>query len=80
MRSSGVKLAAFASAHDANRIYHCCRPVEALSKGVAHEGPRRCVVSTDPSVYVVEELDPFLGADTALQDSGDAALVKLAVD
>jgi hypothetical protein len=77
---AGIKLAPLTGAYDLTGIRDRGRPVKALAEGIANEGARRCVVSTDPRVDVPQELAPLGDGHAPLQDAGGSALVQLTVD
>jgi hypothetical protein len=49
-----VELTPLAGAYNPSGVGHRGRPVETLSEGVSHEGPRCCVVTTSPRVYFLQ--------------------------
>jgi hypothetical protein len=46
-----VELTPLAGAYNPSGVGHRGWPVETLSEGVSHEGPRCCVVTASPRVY-----------------------------
>ena len=51
---SSVVLAPFAGAYDLLSVGYCSGPVEALSECVSNQGPRRSMVTADPTVDVAQ--------------------------
>jgi hypothetical protein len=72
-----VELAPLARADNSSGVGHRGRPVETLSEGVSNEGPRCCVVTAGPRVYVLQEFLTFGDGYASLEDVGGAAVVEL---
>jgi hypothetical protein len=72
-----VELAPLTGADNSSGVGHCGRPVETLSEGVSNEGPRCCVVTASPRVYVLQEFLTFGDGYASLEDAGGAAVVEL---
>jgi hypothetical protein len=75
-----VVLAPFASAHHVHGIGHDGWPVEALPKYVFNESSWCGVVSTCPTMDILQLLSPLLGRDAALQDLGVTLFVKFSLN
>lgn len=66
---SCIELASLASTHQVFGISHDSQPVQALSKGFAHQCSWGCVVSVDPSVGVMQDLLVLFARDATHADS-----------
>ena len=61
-----IVLTPFVGAHDLLSVGYGGRPVEALTERVSDQGPRRGMVTTDPTVDITQQLLPLLDGDAAL--------------
>jgi hypothetical protein len=75
-----VVLAPFAGAYNVRGVSHRGRPVEALSKNVLDEGPRRGMVFAGTAMDVLQQLSPLLGGNAVLHDLGVALFIVLSLD
>ena len=75
---SSVVLAPFAGAYDLLGVGYRGGPIEALLECVSNQGPRRGMVTTDPTVDVVQQKFSLFARDTELQDPGVAPFVEFA--
>ena len=66
----GVELASFACTDDVLRVAQGCWPVKSLSECLSDQGVWHNVVSTDPGVYLEEEL-LALGNGDALHENAN---------
>ena len=64
-----VVLTPFIGAHNLFSVGYYGQPVEALSKCISDQSPRRGMVATDPTVDITQQLLPLLDGDAALQGS-----------
>ena len=63
---SSVVLAPFVGAYDLLGVGYCSGPVEALLECVSNQGPRRGVVTVDPTVDVIQQKFSLFARDTEL--------------
>ena len=61
-----VVLTPFVGAYDLLGIGYCSGPVEALSECVSNQGPRRGMVTVDPTVDVAQQLFPLFDGNATL--------------
>ena len=73
---SSVVLAPFAGAYDLLGVGYCSGPVEALSECISNQGPRRGMVTVDPTVDVAQQKFSLFARDTEMQDPGVASFVE----
>ena len=69
----------FVGAHNLFSIDYYGRPVEALSECVSNQGPRRGMVTADPTVDVTQQKFSLFARDTKLEDLGVASFVEFAL-
>jgi hypothetical protein len=51
-----------------------------MAEGFGHYGSGRCVMSTLPLMYLLQQLLPFFRLDALLEDPRCATLLQLTVD
>ena len=61
-----VVLTPFTGAHNLFSVGYCGRLVEALSEGISDQGPRRGMVTTDPSMDIAQQTLPLFNGNAAL--------------
>ena len=66
MNLSSVVLTPFVGAYDLLGVGYCSGPVEALLECVSNQGPRRGVVTVDPTVDVAQQKFSLFARDTKL--------------
>ena len=75
----GVVLTPFAGAYDLLGFDYCSGPVEALSECVSNQGPRRGMVTADPTMDVAQQKSFLFTGYAELQDPSVAPLVEFAL-
>ena len=63
---SSVVLTPFTGAHNLFSVDYYGQPVEALSKRISDQGPRRGMVPTDPTVDIFQQLISLFDGDAVL--------------
>jgi hypothetical protein len=74
---SCVELTPLARAYNPSGVGHRGWPVETLSESVSNEGPRCCMVTASPRVYLLQQLLSFGDGYASLEDTRGAAVVEL---
>ena len=78
MSLSSIVLAPFVGAYDLLGVGYYSGPVEALSECISNQGPRRGMVTVDPTMDVVQQKFSLFARDTELQDPDVAPFVEFA--
>jgi hypothetical protein len=71
-----VELTLPAGAHNPSGVGHRGWPVETLSKGIPHEGSRRCMMAASPQVYFLQQLLSLGDRYASLKDARGATVVE----
>ena len=79
MSLPSVVLTPFAGAYDLLGVGYRGGPIEALLECVSNQGPRRGMVTTDPTVDVAQQKYSLFARDTELEDPDVAPFVEFAL-
>ena len=71
-----VVLAPFVGVYDLLGVGYYSGPVEALSECISNQGPRRGMVTVDPTMDVAQHKSSLFAGDAELQDPGVAPSVE----
>ena len=66
MNPPSVVLTPFAGAHDLLGVGYSGGPVEAVSERISNQGSRHGMVTTDPTVDIIQQMLPLFDGDAAL--------------
>jgi hypothetical protein len=74
---SHVELTPLAGAYNPSGVGHRGWPVETLSESILDEGPRCCMVTASPRVYLLQRLLSFGDGYELLENARGAEVVEL---
>jgi hypothetical protein len=77
VRLSCVELTPLAGAYNPSGVGHHGWPVETLSESVSDEGPRCCMVTASPRVYLLQQLMSLGDGYASLENARGAVVVEL---